>query len=308
MHRSIFLIWLLLHCTFFHSSAISSPPSEKIVFLSDTQDPIWFERIFLAGNRNTTASDLILNQIVDEDIKAVFHLGDLVSIGYDQKGWYRIDRFLSQLKTRHIPFYPTLGNHELFLFSESGASEFMSRFPEYKPTGYMIRIGPVAVIMLNSNFGYPDDDQVEQQQIWYTQILDSCQNDTSVKAVIVGCHHPPYTNSRIVSANEDVQKYFLPEFINSSKTKLFLSGHAHAFEHFQKNSKDFMVIGGGGGLQHPLGVGDQSEFEDQFAGGEKRGFHYLGCVLSQDHMKLNINMLKDDFSDFEVIYSMVISY
>jgi 3',5'-cyclic AMP phosphodiesterase CpdA len=298
---------LLVFVQSFISIGAAGPP-ERIIFLSDTQDPLWFERILLSGNNNKAASNLILDRIIEEEPAAVFHLGDLVSIGYDQHSWQRIDPFLQKLAQKDIPFYPTLGNHELFMFADHGAEEFMKRFPAYNPTGYWIRVGPAVIMMLNSNFGYPDDRQIGQQQTWFQQALDACQQDTAVRVIIVGCHHPAFTNSKIVSPAEGVQKYLLPVFIENSKAKLFLSGHAHTFEHFHEHGKDFMVIGGGGGLQHPLKAGDQSRFKDHFAGADRRGFHFLRCVPGEDHMAIAVMMLKDDLSGFEVIYSIDLAY
>ncbi len=276
--------------------------------MSDTQDPLWIEKIILSENFNIAASNLILNQIVEERAAGVFHLGDLVSIGFDPEAWHRIDRFLNHLKTYQIPFYPTLGNHELLLFPEQGIEKFMQRFPEYQPTGYSVVIGQIAIIILNSNFGYLDDMQISKQQVWYEQFLDSCQQDASIRAIIIGCHHPPFTNSKIVSSNRDVQSYFLPGYVNTPKTKLFLAGHAHAFEHFQEQGKDFMVIGGGGGLQHPLALDNRAEFKDLSNDSEKRKFHYLSIVPSDTSIALMVHMVKDDFSGFEVGYQLEIPY
>ena len=308
MHRYFHMIWLLSFLWTLNALCHAEPHPDRIIFLSDTQDPLWFERLILSGNSNVEASELILNQIIREDVAAIFHLGDMVSIGYDQEGWYRIDQFLLQLKKRQIPLYATLGNHELFLFPDHGAEAFMKRFPAYEPRGYLVRVGPAAIIILNSNFGYPDDDQITQQQTWYEHVLDSCQQDSSIRTIIVGCHHPPFTNSKIVSPNEDVQRFLLPGFIRNSKTKLFLSGHSHAFEHFSEYGKDFMVIGGGGGLQHPLALGNEAKYKDHFSGPDKRGFHFLTCVVTGDSLKVNINMVTEDLSGVEVIYSIDIGY
>ena len=162
--------------------------------------------------------------------------------------------------------------------------------------------------MLNSNFGYPDEGQITSQQSWYMQTLDSCENDPNVKVIIVGCHHPPFTNSKIVSPDEDVRKNFLPQFVATPKAKLFLSGHSHAFEHFYEYGKDFMVIGGGGGLQHPLRSRDDTLSTDLFQGGEKRRFHYLSIVLSENEMIMQVHMIKNDFSGFEVADRVIIQY
>ena len=62
---------ILLHFTI----ATADPVDNRIIFLSDTQDPLWFERLYLAGNHNVEASDRILEQVISEKPDAVFHLG-----------------------------------------------------------------------------------------------------------------------------------------------------------------------------------------------------------------------------------------
>ena len=306
--RSLLLI-LVLGALF--SSAypsISGSDRASLIFISDTQDPLWFERIILAENNNIAASALIMERIVAEKPAAVFHLGDLVALGFSESSWGRIDSFLIHLKRNQIPFYPTLGNHELLFRPDRGAEQFMRRFPEYSPTGYMIRVDHIAVLMMNSNFGYPESGQIEQQQRWYRQTLDYCEQDTSVYCVIVAAHHSPYTNSKVVSSDEDVQTYLVPDFLESPKTVLFLSGHAHAFEHFYRSGKDFMVIGGGGGLQQPLATGAAAEFDDLYTGPEKRPFHFLKVTRSATKIDLAVYMVNADQSGFEIGYRTVLPF
>ena len=71
--------------------------------------------------------------------------------------------------------------------------------------------------------------------------LDSLERDSSIISVFVGCHHPPFTNNTIVGGSADVRNQYVPPFLHHAKCKLFLSGHANAFEHFQKSGKDFVV-------------------------------------------------------------------
>ena len=59
---------ILLHFTI----ATADPVDNRIIFLSDTQDPLWFERLYLAGNHNVEASDRILKQVISEKPDAVF--------------------------------------------------------------------------------------------------------------------------------------------------------------------------------------------------------------------------------------------
>ena len=284
-----------------------NPQNEEktIIVVSDTQSPLWVEEIFLSSNNNEIARSILFNRIAKSRPEAVFHLGDLVSLGYSEESWIPFDQFLSILHSLQIPFYPTLGNHELMIFSDDGEENFISRFPFYSKTGYYKKIGSLAFILLNSNFSDLTDEQIEEQQNWYKDRLNSLENDPSVKAVIVGCHHPPFTNSRIVSSDEDVQQLFVPEFMRYTKTRLFLSGHAHSFEHFSKSGKDFLTIGGGGGLRHPLYEGDEVHYNDLYSGDmNKRSFHYLQCRFNEHEMMIQVKMLNSDFADVATVYEI----
>jgi hypothetical protein len=142
------------------------------------------------------------------------------------------------------------------------------------------------------------DEQAEQLS-WYQETLRELDKDSAVGIVVVACHHSPYTNSTIVSPSGDVQESFVPPFLQSAKARIFLSGHAHAAEHFRISTKDFLVIGGGGGLQHPLLRGSESRWQDLFLQKtEKRMFHYVEGLIAGTSATFTVRMLKDDFSSF----------
>jgi hypothetical protein len=121
--------------------------------------------------------------------------------------------------------------------------------------------------------------------------------DAEIQFIIVCCHHSPFTNSRIVKPSTEVQNKFVPAFIESRKSHLFLSGHAHAFEHFKVKGKDFMVIGGGGGLTQPLrqSIGSLTDLAADY----KPMFHYLTVAPAGDHLDVISYHLRKDFSGFE---------
>jgi len=299
-----FIIPLQLYASEGPENKENSTPDERIIIvISDTQDPLWVEELFLSSDNNETARNILFNHIIDSQPDAVFHLGDLVSIGFYDKSWFAIDQFLTNLSKSQIPFYPTLGNHELMFFSDAGESNFKTRFPFYSKTGYLKRVQSLAFILLNSNFSDLTDEEIVIQQKWYKDQLISCDKDSSIKAIIVACHHPPFTNSKIVHSDKDVQKYFVPDFLLSDKTKFFLSGHAHSFEHFSQAEKDFFNIGGGGGLQHPLYEGQEAVYKDHYKGDKnKRIFHYLTCHINKSRMVIQIKMLSPDHLNINTAY------
>ena len=284
-----------------------SDSNEEIIFISDTQEPIWIETILLDRNNNLLARDLIFKEIVKAHPRKVIHLGDIVAFGYKDESWKPIDNYLNRLLEKNIEFYPTLGNHELLLFSDAGEEQFNKRFPFYSKTGYSINNGATEIILLNSNFSKMTEKEIKQQQTWYKNKMDELEKDSTISAIIVGTHYPPFTNSKIVSPDEDVQKLFVPLFLKSKKGKLFISGHCHAFEHFKQKGKDFLVIGGGGGLQQPLYVEKESKWKDEYDSKNPiRMFHFLKYKLENDTINLTVKMLDISFEKFNTEYKISI--
>ncbi len=275
----------------------------KIIFISDTQQPIWLEKIFLKENRNLLARKIIFAKASQEKPTAIFHLGDIIAFGYANSYWRLVDKYLKYYDEEEICFYPIPGNHEYLLFPEKGEENFKKRFPFASVTGYSKRFGKTAVILLNSNFSKLTNDEINAQQKRYEEDLKSFDRDSSIKIVIVGTHYSPFTNSTIVSPSKEVQEKFLPPFYASKKAKVFLSGHAHAFEHFKMKGKDFLVIGGGGGLQQPLLTGKDERYRDVFDSTNSiRRFHLIKYTVKNDTAYFKLLMLKDNFRGFDSTY------
>jgi hypothetical protein len=306
---SIILLLLLISCSSYHDFFTEEiPPVSKhgdIIFISDTQEPLWVETLIMKRNNNLKARTEIFREIIKEKPAKVIHLGDIVALGYKDSEWQPIDDFIRRLISNGAEFYPTLGNHELIFFPDTGEKNFMKRFPFYSRTGYLIDNGPLKIILLNSNFHHLSEEEIERQQQWYQNTLTHLQNDTTVKAVIVGCHHSPFTNSTVVNPNKYVQELFVKPFINSKKCKAFISGHCHAFEHFKYKNKDFLVIGGGGGLQQKLYTGNEEKFKDIYNSSQPiRMFHFLKCSIQRDTLRLTLNMLNNDYKNFDRSYKI----
>ena len=86
---------------------------------------------------------------------------------------------------------------------------------------------------------------------------------------------------------------------------MFVSGHAHAFEHFNISEKNFVVIGGGGGLQQPLLVGDESIWDDKFKLNDSiRRFHFSILEKEGSLYSLKVIMIDSTYTAFEYIYSV----
>ncbi len=279
--------------------------SKEYVFISDTQGMLTAEYLWNITNNNKAVRQLLFSDIIEHNPRSVFHMGDLVTEGYHNPSWNTIDIFLDSLSEKEIPFYPVMGNHELIFMPERGEKNFQKRFPQHSRTGYSVRVDSLAVILLNSNFGKMSEDEITKQNNWYNKTLDELDSDSSIQMIAVGTHYSPYTNSKRVSPSKDVQQYFVPGYLNSKKAKLFLSGHTHAFEHFIIEGKNFLVIGGGGGPQQPLLVGEDARWKDNFNSEDKyRRFHYIRLVKEADDYIVNVIMIDSTYSKLANTYQI----
>lgn len=228
-------------------------------------------------------------------------LGDVVGLGFSNHKWKKVDLFLDSCRKQGTNVCAVLGNHEVMGRPKKGESNFQKRFPMNVRTGYVSVTDSVAIVLLNSNFKKLSTEDEKIQAGWYKSTMAVLETDSSVKAIIVCCHHAPYTNSKIVKCADKVQQYFVDEYIRSKKAQLFITGHAHAFEHFKVKGKDFLVIGGGGGLHQPLG--DPAKGYNDAAADYKPMFHYLSVKRLGDKLFTTSHCIKTDFSGFDCGYS-----
>ena len=274
--------------------------SRNIYFVSDTQQPMFVEKLWLKPNHNLQATASIFNSILKEKPASLYMLGDIVGLGSSNRKWKKVDLFLDSCRNNGTTVCGVLGNHEVMGRKKKGEVNFQKRFPMNINTGYVSVTDSVAVVLLNSNFSKLSDAEVKKQKDWYSETLASLDTTSSVKAVIVCCHHAPFTNSTIVRCCSKVQDYFVEDYIKSKKAQLFITGHAHAFEHFKRQGKDFVVIGGGGGLHQPLRNTDKTLAD--LAVDYKPPFHYLSIKRVDDKLEVISHSINDDFKSFSTGY------
>jgi len=57
------------------------------------------------------------------------------------------------------------------------------------------------MVMVDSNFSTLTKEQIEQQTRWYLDELEQSEKKAKIDFMIVYCHEPPFTNSRVVSSS-----------------------------------------------------------------------------------------------------------
>lgn len=231
----------------------------------------------------------IFCQIEKENPAFLFLLGDLVFMGNGEQYWKKFDHLISPIRVKQIPTYSILGNHEYYAFPQALHTQFFTRFPhlEYN-TFYELAFKNIRILALNSNFDFLSNSDEEEQVSWYRDRLRELDEDSTVTSIIVACHHPPYSNSKLVGDDGLVQMEFVLPYMQSKKTKLFVCGHSHSYEHFMIEGKHF-INSGGAGPRQKISQSDPAK-EDLFKGGEIRPHHYLKVNLTGDG--LLIEMIK----------------
>lgn len=289
--KKVFLALLV----FYRLSALAQESQrQSTAMISDTQAPMWIEKVFLKSHNNEKATSILFDQIVKLKPDNLFILGDVTAKSAKEKRWRAMDNYLSACRASGISVTALLGNHDVMGNAKKGEQNFKKRFPKMKSTGYYQIVDSIAFVLLNSNFKKMKMERIERQQKWLKEALDSLEKNNSVKAIVVSCHHAPYTNSKVVGESRPVQEHVVPLFIGSSKCRLFITGHSHAFEHFIQSGKDFLVIGGGGGIHQPLSQ-DRKDIQSDY----KPEFHFLMITPNSRFLQIDSYALKSDFSGFE---------
>ncbi len=300
---TIIVSWLMF-TTVFSQTLKQDSSFIKICLASDTQAPLGVEKIYLKSNNNTLATKKIFENIVQQKPTNLLILGDVVSIGSKEKKWKEMDSYLKDLRNQGTTVTALLGNHDVMLNAKKGENAFKKRFPDEVNTGFYKIIDSIGFILLNSNFKTLSKDQLAAQDLFYANTLNKMDKDSAVNMVIVACHHAPYSNSKIVGSNTKVQEKLIPLFIQSKKAKLFITGHAHDFEHFNIKGKDFLTIGGGGGIHQPFKK--QSDRIAALSNGYEPEFHYLTMLRIKNELSITSRYLTSDFTEFKNGYHFVI--
>lgn len=261
----------------------------SIAVIGDQQRTSPFE---VWRERNTMHGQLV-RQMVKSKPTALVLLGDQVFRGDSHDDWQFFDRIMRPVRNAQIPVFPLIGNHEYFGMDRVMLENMYSRFPAMTNRYYVVVIDSIAFVMLDTNFDEYDRDSTASLRRWYIKRIEELTADPAVRCIVTCGHHPPFTNSTVVPPDYIQQQYFVPIFLRSPKARLWLSGHSHAYEHFEHGNVHFIVSGGGGGPRQFLRIDSVMHSDhDRYRGGPIRPFHYL--TLMRGDASLCVSMVPLD--------------
>jgi predicted phosphodiesterase len=271
------------------------PSKNHFIIVGDTQGTSHWE---FWRERNDRERKLIVDEITKREPSFVIHLGDLTTRGSSEKHWQEFDDMHRELCKKKIPYFPILGNHEFYGNNKKALHNYFERFSYLDQRRWYSFIWKnVGLILLDSNFSTLTKEQIEGQSQWYLNELKKFEKMTGIDYIIVCCHEPPFTNSRVVSPNREVKVDFADPFLRFQKARLFFSGHSHSYEWFQMDGKFFIVSGGGGGPRHKVIIDPRKQrYQDLFAGSELRFFHFCEIESPNDTLFFKVLRLESDES------------
>ena len=288
----------------------------SFVVIGDTQRTSFWECV-IGREVNDNETKSLIKEISVANAQFLVFLGDMVFDGGNEKHWQYFDRTMMPLRETKMPILPVLGNHEYWGNRAAARSYVQERFQNMRnTTWYSKRNGPLGMIFMNSNHDEMSNSMWANQIDWLKLMILEWDSKNDIKGIILFAHHPPFTNSVVVSSDTKVRNDIVRIFCETQKALLMVTGHAHGYERFENmddalncsinyNSNDthikisniihrkqavqFIVSGGGGG---PRPSELRSVYLDSFKGPSPRPFNYLIIESADNGIKISIHGLK----------------
>jgi predicted phosphodiesterase len=195
------------------------------------------------------------------------HLGDMISHP-EKKEW---QKFFEISKPIDVPFFPVVGNHEIFA-NGRGEKLYHEQFdlPGEK-TYYAFRAGGILFVILDSETG--KGRIVNEQLSWLEETLSS--SEERMKLVFI--HRPLFLPADSLKRGRAMDKYplerdHLHRLFLKAGVKAVFEGDDHRYDRTEKDGILYLITGGGGA---PL------------ASFKKRGgfFHYVWISVQQEKVE-----------------------
>lgn len=267
---------------------------KTIAIVGDVQRTSLAELSFMGRGQYDKEREAILSAIGDDKPEMVLMLGDQVVTGDDEAQWSYFDSCMSKINEQSIPVHSLMGNHDYGENPTRCLRNYTDRFPHQDGGHSLVRLGPLALVSVNTNFDQIRSSDIRKQEEQYSTWIKELDADPSVRGIIVASHHPPYTNSDL-GANREVIEMFAKPFLAARKTRLYFSGHVHSYERFVAGDKMFVTSGGGGGPRRVVDNSSSRPFQnDAYRTGTLRPFHYIRLKIGEDELKGEVVMLQKD--------------
>jgi hypothetical protein len=291
---------LILGCTACSRSRSQAPPPAEPVELQ-LQVSLPFHFVAYGDSRfhnpqdteaaNPPARQALVQAIAETNPAFISLTGDIVYNGYDKDDWKVWDSETSVWRTKNIPVYPALGNHDLHGNEKIALGNYFERFPDLKNSVYYsVRAANILLLVLDSSI----DESAGPQGQWLTRKLDHIPGD--VDFVFIVFHHPPYTSSSEAknfggghsarSPEQNLAKMLEGRQQNLRARIVVFSGHVHNYERHEHGGVTYFVTGGAGAHAYPIERAPDDPFQSQ-----EVNYHYLQVEVDRNRLKITMHRL-----------------
>ena len=291
---------LILGCTACSRSRSQAPPPAEPVELQ-LQVSLPFHFVAYGDSRfhdpqdteaaNPPARQALVQAIAETNPAFILLTGDIVYNGYDKDDWKVWDSETSVWRTKNIPVYPALGNHDLHGNEKIALGNYFERFPDLKNSVYYsVRAANIFLLVLDSSI----DESAGPQGQWLTRKLDHIPGD--VDFVFIVFHHPPYTSSSEAknfggghsarSPEQNLAKMLESRQQNLRARLVVFSGHVHNYERHEHGGVTYFVTGGAGAHAYPIERAPDDPFQSK-----EVNYHYLQVEVDRNRLKITMHRL-----------------
>ena len=291
---------LILGCTACSRSRSQAPPPAEPVELQ-LQVSLPFHFVAYGDSRfhdpqdteaaNPPARQALVQAIAETNPAFISLTGDIVYNGYDKDDWKVWDSETSVWRTKKIPVYPALGNHDLHGDEKIALGNYFERFPDLKNSVYYsVRAANIFLLVLDSSI----DESAGPQGQWLTRKLDHIPGD--VDFVFIVFHHPPYTSSSEAknfggghsarSPEQNLAKMLESRQQNLRARLVVFSGHVHNYERHEHGGVTYFVTGGAGAHAYPIERAPDDPFQSK-----EVNYHYLQVEVDRNRLKITMHRL-----------------
>jgi len=253
------------------------------------------------GPANPQARVALVQAIAEADPAFICFTGDIVYNGYDTNDWKVWDSETSIWREKHIPVYPSLGNHDLHGDQKVALGNYFQRFPELKGSRYYsVRAANSIILVLDSSMAEAAGPQSE----WLSDKLDHVPPE--VDFVFLMFHHPPYTSSSDAgifggghsarSTEQALAKVLEERQTHAHYRIVVFSGHVHNYERHEHGGVTYFVSGGGAAHAYPI----ERKSDDPFQSKEVN-YHYL--LINVDRQQLTVTMNRLDLTTGKAVWT-----
>ncbi len=249
----------------------SIEPPFRFVLLGDSRDG---EKIYAR----------LLGSALEQNPDFLIHLGDMIPHP-EEKEW---QRFFEISKPIQVPFFPVVGNHEVYA---SGRGEKLYREQFKLPDGktyYAFGVGEVLFVILNSEM--ERGRIIHEQLSWLEERLSSSRE----KFKLVFIHRPLFLPVDSMKKGRAMDRYPVDRdalhglFLKTGVSAVF-EGDDHRYDRMEKDHVLYLITGGGGA---PL---------SSFTKARGRFFHYVRVSVQQERIEGEVVDLEGRVRDRFVI-------